>query len=247
MSAAAIGTIGGSVLSTAANIYMQNKTNKLNQQMAQDANAFTERMSNTAHQREVSDLKAAGLNPVLSANSGASSPIGAYSTAQAAQAGDLGQAASSALDYKNKKTLADQQHEQIENQNQAIQAGIKKTDSDITVNESTKKLQAANATSASASALNSAAAAKRATLETQALESALPALRNKNKFESDNPILNQIERVGEAAGSALNPITNAIKAFKPFGSSSDLPNGYGKNKQGQIFDLTTGEILKKIK
>lgn len=95
MTLAAVGGFAG----TAAQIYGMERTNASNESIANNATAanmaeaernrqfqqtsakeqmdFQERMSSTAHQREVEDLKKAGINPLLTAGAGSSTPGGA--------------------------------------------------------------------------------------------------------------------------------------------------------------------------
>jgi hypothetical protein len=95
------------LVSSAAQIYGQEQANKQNLAIAREQMAFQERMSSTAHQREVQDLRAAGLNPILSAGGGGSStPTGASVQMQNPLANvDLQGIAASAQEYNKQKKV----------------------------------------------------------------------------------------------------------------------------------------------
>lgn len=88
------------------------ENNAWSAQQAQINRDWQERMSSTAHQREVADLKAAGLNPVLSANGGqgAATTSGATAStdtsANSAIAGILGSILQSQASLENQRLSA---------------------------------------------------------------------------------------------------------------------------------------------
>lgn len=72
--------------------------NRASAKAAKENREWQERMSSTAHEREVADLRRAGLNPILSANHGASSPGGATADVRdVSEAGGRGVASALAI------------------------------------------------------------------------------------------------------------------------------------------------------
>jgi len=173
--------LAGAAAGFAGNLYADYRARK----EADKNRNFQANMSNTSHQREVQDLRAAGLNPILSANGGASTPTGAT-----AQVSDGTAGVNTALDSLRVKNE------------------IKALESQVQLNE-------ANTKAAYAGALKDSASAKGASLTNAVLEAQTPALKKHADYDKNlAPVDAFLKRLGEGT-SAVSNILPKIKVQVP--------------------------------
>lgn len=219
------GSIGASLLGQQG----ARDQNAANVAMNEAQMAFQERMSNTAHQREVDDLRKAGLNPILSANAGASTPTGSQAHVENIN-----------KDIKDPLTPAMATAMQVAQ----TKKGLEQADSQIGLQQSQKL-------AAETSAMKDNASAKNISTQTTIAQKLAPsqfkqaeAQALKSQFEIDNKDFrqtNQLIQEGLGTASSAKDVLTNWKLPK-LGNERKLPSELNKLKDGTIYNKKTGEI-----
>lgn len=235
------GMIGsaGQQATNASQMAMFQEQLQYNQSEAWNARIWNKEMAETAYQRAVTDMRKAGLNPILAANLGGAIPQGAQASAAGApalgnpgsalQAGitGAGDAVAKAAAVKTALTQADKDSSQVDLNKSSVKATdalTSKTAQDERTSKSSERLNDAATVVKGTEALLNQATANSANAQAR-LNTTVAA---QNEQFGDSPLSKAVAGLIKMFGTGASMIPNSAKSAASSGGNSGPSSGFGK-------------------
>jgi len=231
--AAAAAAIGGisSYMSGKSSAKGQAKANAQNIALSKKQMEWQERMSNTAHQREVVDLRAAGMNPILTATGGvgASTPTGSTAHVESEEGAGVASALQ-ALTATSQAALAN------------AQAAKSKADAELTKAQTGTELTRPANVEASTSLMGDQATSARAQAHNLNMDSHYKAMGTRVLF-SEIDKNHALTDLFKKQGLTQDQVTQLTKT-NVASTTEQLKN---LRNEGKVSDSTYGQYLNYVK